>query len=171
MDTLKQPKGRVSHDKKKGNRREKAINLRGPLERAIDSVRALDLPPLGPDFRYLEGSNQADALVAHRFLKLMVPPTSISPSYRRRESIHKMLRFDAAGPSGAAFSGQGTSALKFDYRLLPTADRRVYLRAKAWMAETLRGFKFNPRDFSFPSGEGVNSTNGDVDFYHKLALC
>jgi len=123
---------------------------------AVEDIRSLGLPPLGPAFAELHGTDLHQALIAHRAVKRFERPNERGSAKRRDNSVRSFLDTNASVPT------------RFDYRSLNLADRRSFLGAREWLAGVLKGFTPTYR-FAFPSGEGVVGNKGLVDMYHKLS--
>lgn len=130
-------------------------SCRNALSRLARDMRSLNLPPLGPDFSTLGGSDLADALVAHRVIKNL-PERAVDPAVRRATTISSMLEYDREGLTD------------FDYRSLPQPFRGKLLEAKAWLHKYFGKVKRSHR-FRHPSGETCETAFGDVDLLSKLS--
>lgn len=122
-------------------------------------VRGLErsgLPPLGPAFSALSGTDLADALIGHRACKYL-KATKRPATQRRQETVASMLAYDSDGLT------------TFDYRQVPQPYRGLLLQAKCLLAEWLspqylkRSHRFRP-----PSGETAVTSHGEVDLLCKL---
>lgn len=135
-----------------GNRLSRAQDV---LDGYTKQVSQLGYPSLGPEFKTLRGSVLESALVAHRSTSKYVIPNKANGRLHE-ESIAKMLRFDEE------------ESPDFDLMQLPTERRLHLIRARHWLAETLKGFKLPKEATRFPSGEGFSSAKGETDLLDKL---
>lgn len=121
----------------------------------VQAIRSLGLPQLGPDFSRLHGTDLHQSLVAYRASKKYEQPNAANSSRRRESSINKFLDTNAS-------LDPGFSCWDLDER-----DRLVFLRARLWLADLLKGFR-PTYGYAFPSGETFISNSGMTDLYWKL---
>lgn len=124
---------------------------------AVEDIRSLNLPKLGPLFAELHGTDLHQALIAHRATKGFERPNERGSSKRRDASIRGFLDTNAS------------LATRFYLRDLNLPHRRAFLGAREWLNAVLKDFVPTYR-FAFPSGESVISEQGLTDFFYKLSL-
>lgn len=129
-------------------------NANTALMQCRDALRGYKPAAFGPQLGGISGSELADAVVSHRFIKNL-DPAGLSPTGRREHAISNMLKYDEEGLTA------------FDYRTLPQPFRGKFLEARAWLH---KNFSRVPRSHVFrpPSGESVTTNRGDVDWLSKL---
>lgn len=119
-------------------------------------IAALNLPPLGPDFKSLDKQSASDALIAYRLTKKL---SKVDVDVTRAEkSVRDMLHYDENG-----LTSFNPSKLELD----PYIRQHIY-QSRLVFQETLRNFKIDYQSFDFPSGESFDSSRGDVSLYSKL---
>lgn len=127
----------------------------GVVDEFVAQVKALSLPPLGPEFQSLPSDRLHEALVAHRVVKRYEVPNAQLAALRKQQSIDAVLEYDSNG------------WVEFDYRRLPPSVRRDFLLSKDWLRNFFRDFK-HLYTLRFPSNETYVSARGMTDLFHKL---
>lgn len=129
------------------------------LDGVVHRLRSLGLPPLGPDLSGLSGTDLADALVVHRFLKKYEVPKAGNVEVRRDASIRKVLDRDALGfdlvIDQVGFDGA------------PRVLRTKGLKAR-YIISTFCEYFQKTYTLVFPTGETSTSSRGEKDLYFKL---
>lgn len=125
------------------------------LEDLVSRCERLRLPPLGPAFAALSGSDLSDALICHRVIKNL-GAAKVAPALRRSRSISAMLAYDSNGPTRFAIAN-----------VRDARERATLLQAKAWLAKHFTKIR-RSHMFRAPSGETALSAHGDVDLLVKL---
>lgn len=119
-------------------------------------IQALNLPKLGPSFMTLPADQVQAALVAHRLVKKMSPPSSSKE--RAQKSVLSMLEYDASGPISFEPASMNIDCF----------SRHILYNARLTYHKIFRNYKINYQDFDFPSGESYDSAQGDVSLVAKL---
>lgn len=127
----------------------------GVVDEFVAQVKALKLPPLGPEYQTLPSDRLHEALVAHRVVKRYEVPNPQVAALRKQKSIDAVLEYDRNG------------WVKFDYRQLPHPVRRDFLLSKEWLRVFFRDFT-HTYALRFPSNETYVSARGMTDLFHKL---
>nr|WKV34268.1 MAG: RNA-dependent RNA polymerase [Riboviria sp.] len=117
-------------------------------------IVGLDLPPLGPAFATLEGTELASALVAHRITSKYY--LGEEPPGLADVCIQEMILNDNLGP--------------LSWNVMSTGDAMYDLiRAKHVLARILANFKLPPTCSRFPNGESCVTSDGETSLAAKLS--
>lgn len=126
------------------------------FQNMTNELRALGLPPLGPDFLKLDGDSAVNALVVHRLLKKFEEPTKSGT--RAATSVAAMLEYD---------QNLLTSFEPARMNMDPFV-RRVLYNARGKLHEVLSSFRLSYNDLEIPDGESFDSSQGDNSVFSKL---